>query len=191
MSDTDQRAQHWPALMARAQAGDKAAYNQLLKAMVPAIRALVCRKIGDEVLAEDVIQDTLLAIHRVRHTYDPQRPILPWVAAIASARTIDALRQHGRRREVQDDEALQQRPAESAEASADPDILSADPDILSGYLDTLPLRQREIVESVHLREQSLAQAAAETHQSLSAVKSLLHRAMVNLRKYGRGHHEKS
>jgi RNA polymerase sigma-70 factor (ECF subfamily) len=170
--------------MARAQAGDRAAYNQLLKAMVPAIRALVCRKIGDEVLVEDVIQDTLLAIHRVRHTYDPQRPILPWVAAIASARTIDALRQHGRRQEVQDDEALQQRPAESAEVSADPDILS-------GYLDTLPLRQREIVESVHLREQSLAQAAAETNQSLSAVKSLLHRAMVNLRKYGRGHHEKS
>ncbi|WP_418163331.1 sigma-70 family RNA polymerase sigma factor [Pantoea vagans] len=184
MSDTDQRAQHWPALMARAQAGDRAAYNQLLKAMVPAIRALVCRKIGDELLVEDVIQDTLLAIHRVRHTYDPQRPILPWVAAIASARTIDALRQNGRRQEVQDDEALQQRPAESAEASADPDILS-------GYLDTLPLRQREIVESVHLREQSLAQAAAETNQSLSAVKSLLHRAMVNLRKYGRGHHEKS
>lgn len=170
--------------MARAQAGDRAAYNQLLKAMVPAIRALVCRKIGDELLVEDVIQDTLLAIHRVRHTYDPQRPILPWVAAIASARTIDALRQHGRRHEVQDDEALQQRPAESAEALADPDILS-------GYLDTLPLRQREIVESVHLREQSLAQAAAETNQSLSAVKSLLHRAMVNLRKYGRGHHEKS
>lgn len=170
--------------MARAQAGDRAAYNQLLKAMVPAIRALVCRKIGDEVLVEDVIQETLLAIHRVRHTYDPQRPILPWVAAIASARTIDALRQHGRRQEVQDDEALQQRPAESAEVSADPDILS-------GYLDTLPLRQREIVESVHLREQSLAQAAAETNQSLSAVKSLLHRAMVNLRKYGRGHHEKS
>lgn len=170
--------------MARAQAGDRAAYNQLLKAMVPAIRALVCRKIGDEVLVEDVIQDTLLAIHRVRHTYDPQRPILPWVAAIASARTIDALRQHERRQEVQDDEALQQRPAESAEVSAETDILS-------GYLDTLPLRQREIVESVHLREQSLAQAAAETNQSLSAVKSLLHRAMVNLRKYGRGHHEKS
>lgn len=170
--------------MARAQAGDKAAYNQVLKAMVPAIRALVCRKISDEVLVEDVIQETLLAIHRVRHTYDPQRPILPWVAAIASARTIDALRQHGRRQEVQDDEALQQRSVESAEATADPAILS-------GYLDTLPLRQREIVESVHLREQSLAQAAAETNQSLSAVKSLLHRAMVNLRKYGRGHHEKS
>ncbi|MGC0952335.1 sigma-70 family RNA polymerase sigma factor [Pantoea agglomerans] len=184
MSETDQRAQQWPALMARAQAGDRAAYNQLLKAMVPAIRALVCKKISDEGLVEDVIQETLLAIHRVRHTYDPQRPILPWVAAIASARAIDALRHRGRRQEVQDEEELQRQPAASAESSADTDILS-------GYLDNLPQRQREIVESVHLREQSLAQAAAETNQSLSAVKSLLHRAMVNLRKYGRGHHEKS
>ncbi|WP_337029981.1 sigma-70 family RNA polymerase sigma factor [Pantoea agglomerans] len=184
MSETDQRAQQWPALMARAQAGDRAAYNQLLKAMVPAIRALVCKKIHDEGLVEDVIQETLLAIHRVRHTYDPQRPILPWVAAIASARAIDALRHRGRRQEVQDEEELQRQPAASAESSADTDILS-------GYLDNLPQRQREIVESVHLREQSLAQAAAETNQSLSAVKSLLHRAMVNLRKYGRGHHEKS
>lgn len=170
--------------MARAQAGDRAAYNQLLKAMVPAIRALVCNKIRDEGLVEDVIQETLLAIHRVRHTYDPQRPILPWVAAIASARAIDALRHRGRRQEVQDEEELQRQHAASAESSADTDILS-------GYLDNLPQRQREIVESVHLREQSLAQAAAETNQSLSAVKSLLHRAMVNLRKYGRGHHEKS
>ncbi|MGY3066550.1 RNA polymerase sigma-70 factor (ECF subfamily) [Pantoea agglomerans] len=184
MPETDQRAKQWPALMARAQAGDRAAYNQLLKAMVPAIRALVCKKIRDEGLVEDVIQETLLAIHRVRHTYDPQRPILPWVAAIASARAIDALRHRGRRQEVQDEEELQRQPAASAESSADTDILS-------GYLDNLPLRQREIVESVHLREQSLAQAAAETNQSLSAVKSLLHRAMVNLRKYGRGHHEKS
>lgn len=170
--------------MARAQAGDRAAYNQLLKAMVPAIRALVCKKIRDEGLVEDVIQETLLAIHRVRHTYDPQRPILPWVAAIASARAIDAMRHRGRSQEVQDEEELQRQPAASAESSADTDILS-------GYLDNLPQRQREIVESVHLREQSLAQAAAETNQSLSAVKSLLHRAMVNLRKYGRGHHEKS
>lgn len=183
MSETDQRAQQWPDLMARAQAGDRLAYNQLLKAMVPAIRALVCKKIRDEGLVEDVIQETLLAIHRVRHTYDPQRPILPWVAAIASARTVDALRQRGRRQEVPDEDALARQPAINTESSMDPDTLT-------GYLENLPLRQREIVESVHLREQSLAQAAAETHQSLSAVKSLLHRAMVNLRKYGRGHHEK-
>ncbi|WP_312757503.1 sigma-70 family RNA polymerase sigma factor [Pantoea brenneri] len=183
MPETDNRARLWPQLMARAQQGDRDAYNQLLKAMVPAIRALVCKKISDATLVEDVIQETLLAIHRVRHTYDPRRPILPWVAAISSARAIDALRQRGRRQEVQDEDALIQQPADSADSATASDELT-------GYLSTLPLRQREIVESVHLREQSLAQAAAETNQSVSAVKSLLHRAMLNLRKYG-SNHEKS
>lgn len=183
-SETKAGHQHWPALMARAQAGDKQAYNQLLKAMVPAIRAFVRKKIRDEALVEDVIQETLLAIHRVRHTYDPQRPILPWVAAIASARAIDALRQRGRSQEVQDDDALKLHPA-------GPEDGVTGQDEITEYLGTLPLRQREIVESVHLREQSLAQAAAETNLSLSAVKSLLHRAMLNLRKYGSSKHEKS
>ncbi|RPE01220.1 sigma-70 family RNA polymerase sigma factor [Candidatus Pantoea deserta] len=184
MPAADAHAQHWPALMARAQAGDKDAYNQLLKAMVPAIRALVRKKIADDALVEDVIQDTLLAIHRVRHTYDPRRPLLPWVAAIASARAIDALRQRGRNREVQDEEALRAQPAEQNDAGAGQEALT-------GYLGSLPERQRQIVESVHLREQSLAQAAAETNLSLSAVKSLLHRAMLNLRKSGNSKHEKS
>lgn len=170
--------------MARAQAGDSQAYNQLLKAMVPAIRAFARKKIHDESLVEDVVQETLLSIHRVRHTYDPQRPILPWVAAIASARAIDALRLRGRRPEVQDDEAVFNYAAEG-------DRSNAAYDELSGYLGTLSPRQREMVESVHLREQSLAQAAAASHLSVSAVKSLLHRAMLNLRKLGRGNDEKS
>ncbi len=184
MAGTDSGILHWPALMARAQAGDRDAYNQLLKAMVPVIRAFARKKISDETLVEDVIQETLLAIHRVRHTYDPQRPVMPWVAAITSARAVDALRQRGRHREVQDETALEQHPA-------DPESPSSGQHELSGYLGSLPARQREIVESVHLREQSLAQAAAETNLSISAVKSLLHRAMLNLRKYGSGDHEKS
>ena len=130
------------------------------------------------------MQEALLAIHRVRHTYDPQRPILPWVAAITSARAIDALRQRGRRPEVQDDDALLRQAADVGDESVVYDELT-------GYLGALPSRQREMVESVHLREQSLAQTAAASHLSVSAVKSLLHRAMLNLRKYGRGNDEKS
>lgn len=185
MKETDARALQWPAMMARAQAGDRDAYNQLLKAMVPAIRAFVRQKIRDEVLIEDVIQETLITIHRVRHTYDPERPILPWVAAISSARAIDALRQHGRRQEIQDEEAVFNHPANHGVSEHDPQ------QELTGYLGILPQRQREMVESVHLREQSLLQAAEENNLSVSAVKSLLHRAMLSLRKYGRGIHEKS
>ncbi len=185
MKETDARALQWPAMMARAQAGDKEAYNQLLTAMVPAIRVFVRKKIGDQVLVEDVIQETLITIHRVRHTYDPARPLLPWVAAIASARAIDALRQYGRRQEVQDEDAVLNYAAESEGFPQDKH------QELSGYLGSLPQRQREMVEFVHLREQSLAQVAEENNLSVSAVKSLLHRAMLSLRKYGRGNHEKS
>ncbi|CCG86037.1 sigma-70 family RNA polymerase sigma factor [Erwinia piriflorinigrans] len=188
MSDNEADARAWPALMARAQAGDKAAYNRLLKAMVPAIRAFVRRKICDEALVEDVVQEALLAIHRVRHTYDPQRPILPWVAAISSARAIDALRQSGRRQEVQDEDALLNQAAEPDNFES---TRGEESEVLTGYLDSLPPRQREMVEFVHLGEQSLAQAAAQNNMSVSAVKSLLHRAMLNLRKYGKGTHEKS
>nr|MBA2814332.1 DNA-directed RNA polymerase sigma-70 factor [Candidatus Pantoea persica] len=99
---------------------------------------------------EDVIQETLLAVHRVRHTYDPRSPSLPWLAAIASARAIDALRQRGHRQEVQDEAALEQQLA-AEEVESDGDRLTA--------------CQRHIVEFVHLREQSLAQAAAESNLS--------------------------
>lgn len=94
--------------MARAQAGDQAAYGRLLKAMLPLIQSLARRKVGDDGLVDDVVQDALMTIHAVRHTYDPARPILPWVAAIVSARAVDALRRRGRhrRREVQDEGAL-------------------------------------------------------------------------------------
>jgi RNA polymerase sigma-70 factor (ECF subfamily) len=78
--------------MRRAQDGDQAAYRMVLRAIVPAIRRIVARRIFDEALVEDAVQDTLMTIHRLRHTYDPARPLMPWVAAIATSRAIDALR---------------------------------------------------------------------------------------------------
>ena len=66
--------EQWPQLMALAQAGDQAAYTQLLKALVPVIRSLVRKQVDDDMLVEDVIQDVLLTVHRVRHTYDPASP---------------------------------------------------------------------------------------------------------------------
>ena len=86
----------WPELMTKAQAGDRHAYTQLLRAIVPAIHAIVRRQVFDPALVEDVIQDVLLTVHRVRHTYDPDCPFLPWLMAITQARAVDALRHHGR-----------------------------------------------------------------------------------------------
>lgn len=176
----------WPAFMARAQAGDGEAYAQLLHTLVPVIRAMVRKHIDNEALTEDVVQDVLLTVHRIRHTYDPACPFLPWLMAITHARTIDALRRQGRfaRREIADDDLA----LDVADTAV---VMHAEQqdsrEQLYGFLDQLPLRQRQIVESIHLQEKSLAQAAQENHLTVSAVKSLLHRALSNLRRYGASH----
>lgn len=177
--------EEWPRLMAQAQAGDQQAYTRLLKTLVPVIRSLVRRQISDEVLVEDVIQDVLLSVHRVRHTYDPASPFLPWLLAIASARTIDALRKRGRH---------QQREVASGEAFDAPAARETDgqhsQDELATLLNQLPPRQRQIIEHVHLREMSLSETATHNNLTVSAVKSLLHRALSNLRRLG-AHHGRS
>lgn len=181
--DGETPAAEWPRLMARAQAGDRAAYNRLLRAMVPVIRAIVRRRIGDDGLVEDVIQDVLLTVHRVRHTYDPARPFLPWLATIAGSRAIDAVRRRGRRGrvEVQDDDAMA---LHVDGASLHPLEAFAARDEVDGLLNHLPNRQRQIVELVHLQDMSLKDAASHSRLSVVAVKALLHRAIVNLRQYG-------
>lgn len=183
MDTSDTGRDSWPALMERAQAGDQSAYTRLLKALVPVIRSQVRKQLADDALTEDVIQDVLLTLHRVRHTYDPAYPFLPWLMAIISARTVDALRRRGRhqRWEVTDDHL-----AETSAPLTPPRQDSQEE--LAGYLRQLPSRQREIVEHVHLREMSLTEAAAHNNLSVAAVKSLLHRALTNLRRFG-AHHD--
>lgn len=185
MQKNDTARESWPALMTQAQAGDRLAYTRLLKALVPVIRSQVRKQISDEALVEDVIQDVLLTVHRVRHTYDPAFPFLPWLMAIISARTIDTLRRRGRRQRWEtSDEMLPDLP--SALSAQSPDSAEE----LAGYLRQLPARQREIVEHVHLHEMSLTEAAAHSNLSVAAVKSLLHRALKNLRHFG-AHHDRS
>ncbi len=172
----------WPSLMRMAQAGDEAAYARLLKALVPAIRITVRYRIYDEVLVDDVIQETLMTVHRLRHTYDPSLPMRPWLNAIAHARSIDALRKRGRSsgREVFDEAVLDQAIDPNAGRAAEKFMVDQE---VGRLLDTLPARQRAVVELVKLREMSLDEAAVESRTSVSAIKALLHRAIENLRKH--------
>jgi RNA polymerase, sigma subunit, ECF family len=103
--------------------------------------------------------------------------------AIISARAVDALRRRGR---YQQWEVHEETLTESAPAPEGAMLETQEE--LAGYLRQLPSRQREIVEHVHLREMSLSEAAAHNNLSVAAVKSLLHRALSNLRRFG-AHHE--
>ena len=175
-------ADEWPGLMRQAQGGDAAAYALVLRALLPMLRVRVRRRIYDETLVDDVIQDTLLTVHRLRHTYDPALPMMPWINAIVAARSIDMLRKRGRAqwREVSDDDAVAQ--AVDIRSTRAADKLGVDQEV-HRLLAFLPARQRAVVELVKLREMSLDEAATLNRTSVSAIKAMLHRAFETLRKH--------
>src|SRR5678816_2786019 len=82
--------------MVRAQEGDQLAYAALLVLLTTATRQFARRRLGDVPWIDDVVQETLLAVHSARHTYDARRPFAPWFYAIASNRMIDVIRRERR-----------------------------------------------------------------------------------------------
>ncbi len=106
------------ALMAAAQNGDARAYRALLRAVLPIAAATIRRQGVPADRVDDVVQDVLLTIHRARATYDPSRPFLPWLRAIAQRRAVDALRTHLRTaaRELFDEDANLNHPGTSPDA---------------------------------------------------------------------------
>ena len=166
--------------MRAAQSGDRVAYERLLREISPLIRALVRRHCSNRADIEEMVQDTLLTVHRVRHTYDPSRPFCPWLAAIAWRRSIDALR---RRMRVARYETPEQGVYETfTEAAANSDLEAVgSAEELGELLRLLPPRQREALESLKLKEMRLAEASAASGQSVAALKVNTHRALKALR----------
>jgi RNA polymerase sigma factor (sigma-70 family) len=130
-------------------------------------------------MAEDVVQDSLLTLHRIRHTYQPGRPVEPWLAAIVARRAVDAMRRRGRQsaREVHDEAAY--------ETFADPGAKSPDagaaPESLARMMAELTPKQKEALDLVKLKEMSLAEASAASGQSIASLKVNIHRAIGKLR----------
>lgn len=186
--DTDHdsaRDREWSQLMSHAQGGDRLAYDRLLRQTLPFVRAIVARQHRTEDRIEDIVQDVLLTVHRVRHTYDPSRPFSHWLATIARRRSIDALRRKGRidASEVADGLAYEtfadpsaNRPVEANEAAAS----------LRGAMAGLPRGQREALELLKLQQLSLVDASQRTGKSVTALKVTVHRAIKSLRARMRG-----
>lgn len=181
-SKDESRDQRRAAWMAAAQAGDRRAYEKLLVDSVALIRAVARRRGVAQDHLDDVVQETLITVHRVRHTYDPTRSYDAWLCAIAGRRAIDALRKRGRhdRHERHDDPALETH-AIGDDASAATEAQQRARGLREAVAQ-LPPGQREAVEHLGLREQSLADAAAHTGRTTGALKVSLHRALKALRR---------
>jgi RNA polymerase sigma factor (sigma-70 family) len=181
LGNETERDERWSRLMAAAQDGDRAAYERLLREVVPYVRAVVFPQHRRPDRVEEVVQDVLLTVHRVRHTYDPGRPFRHWLAMIARRRSIDALRRRGRTEahEVADETAYETFADPGANRQAE---VYAATEGLSEAIGGLTPPQREAIELLKLRELSLAEASKASGKSIAALKVNVHRAIKSLRK---------
>jgi len=163
-------------LLVRGLAGDAAAYHAFLRDLGAHLRAFLRKRLvrlPDEV--EDLVQETLIAVHNQRHTYEPSEPLTAWLHAIARYKLVDLLRRRGRR------EALNEPLDDDAEilVASDTEAADARRDI-ARLLDTLPDRHRLPIVHVKLEGLSVAETAKLTGMTESAVKVGVHRGLKAL-----------
>ncbi|MBA3625000.1 MAG: sigma-70 family RNA polymerase sigma factor [Methylibium sp.] len=170
-------------LWLHAQSGDEAAYREALARIATRLRAYLRRRmqsLPDDV--EDLVQETLLALHLQRGTYDPALPVSSWVLAIGRHKLVDLWRRRARQDALHDpldevDEAvLPATAASQGEAQRD----------LAKLLDELPEAQRLAIVLTKLQGLSVAEASQRTGASESAIKVQVHRGLKRLAVLVRG-----
>jgi RNA polymerase sigma-70 factor, ECF subfamily len=162
-------------LMARYQAGDSAAVTALVEGVSPQLHRFFMAQSANRSDADDLLQETWLRIHRVRHTYRPGEPVLPWFYAIARRVRIDHYRRASR-------STARERPLE--EVSEMPVTLAREDthaDELEALLAPLSDSQREIIRMLKVAGMSLEEVARATSCSVGSVKQKAHRAYRKLR----------
>jgi RNA polymerase sigma-70 factor (ECF subfamily) len=166
-------------LWVRAQTGDDAAYREALARIAARLRRFFGRRLQslpDEV--EDLVQETLLALHLQRGTCDPAVPISAWVHAIARHKLVDLFRRRGRR------EALHE-PLDDLDEADHPVAAGADAAAparrdLGVLLERLPAAQQRAIALTKIEGLSLIEASQRTGVSVTALKVQVHRGLKRL-----------
>jgi len=163
-------------LMSRYQRGDFSAATVLIHRISPQLHRFFLAQLISRSDADDLLQETWLRIHKVRHTYRPGEPVLPWFYAIARHVRVDhyrkAIRLSTREQRI---EEISSVAATTAEESG---RLSAD---LATLLAPLSDSQREVIEMLKVAGMTLEEVARATSSSVGSVKQKVHRAYKKLR----------
>ncbi len=161
-------------LMMKGLNGDAAAHSRLLSELAVLLRGFYSRRLGgDRSYAEDLVQETLIAVHTRRESYDPSKPFTSWAFSMARYKLIDEFRRRRLRVTVpvEDVEDLfAEDDYEAASAAVDLERLMAD----------LPQQQREAIQQIKVEGLSVAEAAKRSGLSPSNVKISVHRGMKSL-----------
>ncbi len=156
--------------MATAQAGNGTAYRRLLGELREWLMRFYARRLPSS-FVEDAVQDALISIHEKRHTYDPARPFIPWMAAIARYKWIDRLRAMERDTKEELPDSIPIGDHESAVTSAA---------VLDKLLSQLKPAQAQAIRLVKFQGYSVEEASARTGWSVSLIKVNIHRGLAKL-----------
>jgi RNA polymerase sigma-70 factor, ECF subfamily len=167
------RDDEWTDLMRLAIAGDRSAYHRLLKSVTPVLRIKAQQKLARPDQAEDIVQETLLAVHLKRHTWDASAPFAPWLFAIARNKLIDALRRQRHWAFLNIDDFTETLPSNPPSES----LPSAD---IAKHFPELPPRQRDVLQSIAIDSASIKATATKLSVTDGAVRVALHRGLVRL-----------
>lgn len=159
--------------MTAAQTGDERAYQLLLETIQPIVFRYARRRLSSDDAAQDVCQDVLLTVHRVRHTYEPGRPLEPWLFSIARTRLIDHLR---KARRISAGEVMMDVLPEVPDAPGETTAAS-----VFEILEKLPASQREAFVLLKIEGLTTDEAAAQAGVTVSALKVRAHRAYNAIR----------
>jgi RNA polymerase sigma-70 factor (ECF subfamily) len=162
-------------LMARYQAGDFAAAGRLIRQLSPQLRRFFAVEWASRAHADDLLQETWLRIHRVRQTYRPGEPLLPWLYAIARYVRVDHYRKMSRT-------VARERPLDEESAAAHPETGDGGAEELEALLAPLTSGEREVIEMMKIAGMSLEEVARALSLSVGAVKQKVHRAYESLRR---------
>jgi RNA polymerase sigma-70 factor (ECF subfamily) len=166
--------------MQRGLGGGAAAHRELLMELAVSLRAFYARRVGGDASdVEDLVQETLIAVHVRRESYDPSRPFLTWAFAIARYKLADHFRRRGLRRAAPIEEAEQVLAEDETEAA----LAAAD---LERLMRELTVKQREVIRYVKLEGLSVNEAAERSGLSIANVKVSVHRGLSRLKALVRG-----
>ncbi len=175
----------WAGWMARAQQGDQQAYRDLLNALLGPVRSFIARHYPGIRDREDVVQETLITLHRIRHTYDPSRPFAPWLFTIVRRRCIDHLRRSIRvqQRELQEETIVSLAAAPEQEPDAE------GTEVAEQMLASLGERERAVIRLLKIEDLPVKDVAVRLGLSESNVKVIASRGYARLREQGKQRHE--
>ncbi len=161
--------------MKRYQQADPEAPAALIGAVSPALLRFFRSQWDSREHADDLLQETWMRIHRVRHTYRPGEPVLPWIYAIARRVRVDGYRK--KRRISLHETAVEVLPEAPARVEQ-PDPLPE----FETLIAALPESQREVLTMLKVGGLSLEEVARATSSTVGSVKQKAHRAYERLRK---------